>query len=276
MKISVFFDHILEAEKQTGKSIDEIACACKDWGIEALELNYSYFCEHRDELMKTLDHSGLGISCFYETFNFAQNSSEESDDMKRALQLLADAEKLGVSRFLAVAGELPKEEADELNSLSGSKEKTCSFMKQNTGVQRIRTALTRLSEAAAQKKVILTLEDFDGPVQPFSRRYQLLYFMESVPGLSFTLDSGNFAYSGEDVLEAQKLLKNYIAHVHCKDRKEGSLDCCPTGSGRIPLPQILDALISDGYDSYLAIEHFGLSDQLSGIRESAQFLKNYR
>ena len=63
-----------------------------------------------------------------------------------------------------------------------------------------------------------TLEDFDGPVQPFARMYQLLWFMENVPGLKFTLDTGNFAYSDEDAVQAYEVLKDYIVHVHCKDR----------------------------------------------------------
>ncbi|MFR6589893.1 MAG: hypothetical protein ACLURV_06905 [Gallintestinimicrobium sp.] len=29
-----------------------------------------------------------------------------------------------------------------------------------------------------EKNILVTLEDFDGPVQPFARMYQLLWFME--------------------------------------------------------------------------------------------------
>lgn len=42
--------------------------------------------------------------------------------------------------------------------------------------------------------------------------------MKNVPGLKYTLDTGNFAFSDENVLEAMEVMKDYIVHVHCKDR----------------------------------------------------------
>lgn len=45
--------------------------------------------------------------------------------------------------------------------------------------------------------------------------------------LKFTLDTGNFAYSDEDAVQAYEVLKDYIVHVHCKDR---NVDPALTGS----------------------------------------------
>lgn len=84
-------------------------------------------------------------------------------------------------------------------------------------------ALSSLAEYAALRGVTITLEDFDGFLQPFARTYPLLWFMEHVPGLRYTLDIGNFAFSDEDVSYAAWLLKDYIVHVHCKDRAESPL-----------------------------------------------------
>lgn len=50
-------------------------------------------------------------------------------------------------------------------------------------------ALKELVAYGKEKNILVTLEDFDGPVQPFARMYQLLWFMENVPGLKFTLDT---------------------------------------------------------------------------------------
>jgi L-ribulose-5-phosphate 3-epimerase len=45
-----------------------------------------------------------------------------------------------------------------------------------------------------------------------------MWFMENVPGLGLTFDTGNFVLRECDVLEAYGLLSEYIVHVHCKDR----------------------------------------------------------
>ena len=129
-----------------------------------------------------------------------------------------------------------------------------------------------------------TLEDFDGPVQPFARMYQLLWFMENVPGLKFTLDTGNFAYSDEDAVQAYEVLKDYIVHVHCKDRAESplvhgrfcrGLGQTPAGTGYLPMAKLLTDLEACDYDGYLAIEHFDAPDQLSFIEQSAAFLRQW-
>ena len=66
--------------------------------------------------------------------------------------------------------------------------------------------------------VEVTLEDFDNAEAPYSRMNELLWFTRNVPGLRCTFDMGNFAFGYENVMDAYELLKNYIVHVHCKDR----------------------------------------------------------
>ena len=143
-------------------------------------------------------------------------------------------------------------------------------------------ALSSLAEYAALRGVTITLEDFDGFLQPFARTYPLLWFMEHVPGLRYTLDIGNFAFSDEDVSYAAWLLKDYIVHVHCKDRAESplvhgrfcrGLGQTPAGTGYLPMAKLLTDLEACDYDGYLAIEHFDAPDQLSFIEQSAAFLR---
>ena len=69
--------------------------------------------------------------------------------------------------------------------------------------------LPSLAEYAALRGVTITLEDFDGFLQPFARTYPLLWFMEHVPGLRYTLDIGNFAFSDEDVSYPVLYVDNY-------------------------------------------------------------------
>jgi sugar phosphate isomerase/epimerase len=77
-------------------------------------------------------------------------------------------------------------------------------------------------------------------------------------------------------------LKDYIVHVHTKDRgveencvgfrfKRGMAPAA-TGDGYLPIADYARRLLSDGYDGYFAIEHYGHCDQAGAIVRSAQNL----
>ena len=227
-KLSVFYEHILQACEQSGKTIPEVLAFCREQGISAVEMNYSLFTSEKEVIAPMLSNAGL-----------------------------------------FVAGALETAEAAELAACSSTYEATSTFMAENKSIQNMVHALSSLAEYAALRGVSITLEDFDGFLQPFARTYPLLWFMEHVPGLRYTLDIGNFAFSDEDVSYAAWLLKDYIVHVHCKDRAESPLvhgRFC-RGLGQTPA--------GTGYDGYLAIEHFDAPDQLSFIEQSAAFLRQW-
>ena len=276
-KLSVFYDHILQTCEQSGKTIPEVLSFCKEQGISAVEINYSLFASEKEVIASMLADAGLVISCMYESFDFARDT-----DLTKAKQMLHAAAEQQVSRVLFVAGALENAEAAELAACSSTYEATSTFMDENEAVQNIAHALSALTEYAVLLGVTITLEDFDGFCQPFARTYPLLWFMEHVPGLRYTLDMGNFAFSDEDVAYAAWLLKDYIVHVHCKDRAESplvhgtfcrGLGQTPAGTGYLPMAELLNRLKERGYDGYLAIEHFDAPDQLSFIRQSAAFLR---
>mgnify|MGYP000674166348 CR=1 FL=1 len=216
-KLSVFYEHILQACEQSGKTIPEVLAFCREQGISAVEMNYSLFASEREVIAPMLSDAGLVISCMHETFDFSHDT-----DLGRAQQMLDTAASQQVSRVLFVAGALETAEAAELAACSSTYEATSTFMAENKSIQNMVHALSSLAEYAALRGVSITLEDFDGFLQPFARTYPLLWFMEHVPGLRYTLDIGNFAFSDEDVSYAAWLLKDYIVHVHCKDRAEKS------------------------------------------------------
>lgn len=278
-KLSVFYEHILQACEQSGKTIPEVLAFCREQGISAVEMNYSLFASEREVIAPMLSDAGLVISCMHETFDFSHDT-----DLGRAQQMLDTAASQQVSRVLFVAGALETAEAAELAACSSTYEATSTFMAENKSIQNMVHALSSLAEYAALRGVTITLEDFDGFLQPFARTYPLLWFMEHVPGLRYTLDIGNFAFSDEDVSYAAWLLKDYIVHVHCKDRAESplvhgrfcrGLGQTPAGTGYLPMAKLLTDLEACDYDGYLAIEHFDAPDQLSFIEQSAAFLRQW-
>ena len=100
-KLSVFYEHILQACEQSGKTIPEVLAFCREQGISAVEMNYSLFASEREVIAPMLSDAGLVISCMHETFDFSHDT-----DLGRAQQMLDTAASQQVSRVLFVAGAL--------------------------------------------------------------------------------------------------------------------------------------------------------------------------
>ena len=276
-KMSVFFDHVLEAQEQTGKSLSEILGETRRAEIRGLEMRLSQLLEREEEFAGLLAENDLKISCIYEMYDWAIHP-----DFTEAMVQVDKAAQYGAKVILIVPGFMPEEEAGKLRALVTGKE-IWQFMDKNSYVQNIKNELTKIVNYAKEKEITVTLEDFDGFTAPFSRMEELLYFMNRVPGLMYTLDMGNFAYSDENVLDAYALLQEYVAHVHCKDRGEEpkhaeekynrGLASVPVGKGYLPIDELEQKLATKGYDGYLAIEHFGASDQLKYLLDSAAYLR---
>ena len=114
-KLSVFYEHILQACEQSGKTIPEVLAFCREQGISAVEMNYSLFASEREVIAPMLSAAGLVISCMHETFDFSHDT-----DLGRAQQMLDTAASQQVSRVLFVAGALETAEAAELAACSST------------------------------------------------------------------------------------------------------------------------------------------------------------
>ena len=264
MKLSVFLDHVLDAKNQSGKSLEELFNLIKGWGISALEANGSYLLNN-PQVLEQIKAAGLKISCIYETHDFP--NSKDFTSAKKHIDL---AHEVGAKNILIIPGFLSQEEA-ELYKNCNNKEKAFELMENSPAFIQIVEMLKKSVEYGKTKDVTITLEDYDGFTSPCSHIYQLLWFMENVPGLKHSFDTGNYAFSGEDNFLAYDLLNQFITHVHCKDRTE-TLECPPVGSGKMNINIFVDKLKKKGYDDYLAIEHFGVSPQLEYIEKSAAYL----
>lgn len=139
-KLSVFYEHILQACEQSGKTIPEVLAFCRKQGISAVEMNYSLFASEKEVIAPMLSDAGLVISCMHETFDFSHDA-----DLGRAQQMLDTAASQQVSRVLFVAGTLENAEAAELAACSSTYEATSTFMTENKSVQNMGTCafLTR-------------------------------------------------------------------------------------------------------------------------------------
>lgn len=276
MKISVFYDHILQAKEQSGKSMSSLLQMVYDEGIRGIEIRLSDLLQD-ETIPSRLQKAGLQISCVFDFYEMGLKN-----ERSRGIQHIDMAEKLGANRILVVPGFLEEEEAETFHLVADS-DKIAVFMEQNKSIMKMKENLLELVAYAKKSNVLVTVEDFDDRKSPLSRMYAIKWFLEQVPGLAYTLDMGNFIYSNEDVLQAWELLQDYIVHVHCKNRGEDmtvsgginpGLLPISTGEGYLPVGKLVENLQEIGYEGYLAIEHFDAPDQEDCIKRSAKYLRD--
>ncbi len=270
MRLSVFFDHILQAREQTGKSLEELLAGVRNSGIEAVEIRLEYLEEH-PETMQLLKTADLKVSCIYEFYEMGLRGEEE-----KANRHIEAAVSVSANRLLVVPGFLHGLEAKRMQEKMKDGAAIEKWFEKNRKIGKMVEGLTYISKLGTRKGVIVTVEDFDDMNSPLSGMYGIRWFLKKVPQLRYTLDTGNYLFYGEDVLDAWELLKDKVAHVHCKDRHPQSNASVQTGSGRMPIKQLVLALAEQGYDGYLAIEHFDVPGQEECMSKSAQYLLGVR
>jgi len=276
-KLTVFYDHILNAAKQRGVTTAEIASEITTCGISGVEMDYYMLKESGDGLAEELVKMGLPINCCYCFFDWANHPEDQS-----YIQVLDDLKRNNISNLLVVPGFISRDIV-----ITGDQDIIV------TALARAREAMLpnmiHLLEYAAELGINVAMEDFDDIVAPFATMDQVKWFLDRLPALGCAFDTGNFLYSEEDALEAYELLNDRITYVHCKDRSltpvEGEephpttegrpLYSAAVGNGVIPMTTILEKLNQKGYTGTIAIEHFGSIDMLNDMKTSASFLRYF-
>ncbi|MBQ5332788.1 MAG: sugar phosphate isomerase/epimerase [Oscillospiraceae bacterium] len=269
-RLNIFLEHIYEGAAQQDISLEKMLCFAHKAGYGGLECDLSRLSD-RSETKKLFDCCGLSVSSVYNFFDFGHEAFEISKD--KIFAHLETAAFFGAQTVLAVAGFIHN--GDNFDAVRGRMAEALSFM----------------CETAEKYGITVTLEDFDDTAAPFSDSDGLLWFMENVPKLRFTFDTGNFAYSLENAEDAYLKLRRYVHHVHLKDRSWDSLRAdsdntngkadlsgkimypCEAGGGFIGIERIVKKLISDGYKGSFSVEHFGAADQLGYMRRSAENIR---
>ena len=118
-----------------------------------------------------------------------------------------------------------------------------------------------------------------------------LRLLRAVDGLGLVFDTANMLSHGDDPVSAYEALKEYIVHVHLKDValkdmqrggvylercKDGRvMQCVVWGKGVIPIDELCQRLISDGYSGLFAIEYTHPDSLLSGPDEHHAHLRKF-
>lgn len=265
MRLTVFYDHILQAVRQTGKPFEEVAQALAAAGISGVEMDYGVLKEKPRRLCAKLKKAGLPVSCVYAFFDWGNPGS--GLDYKKVIRLLARA---GISHMLAIPGFVePGQDREEYRA-------------------RMAQTLKQCCNYASRYGIAVGMEDFDDERATFARAEELQWYLERVPDLSCTFDTGNFLYSEEDALQAWTMLHARVGYVHCKDRefavKAGeepkrtvagrAMYSAAVGSGVIPMEELVRRIRKSGYDGVFAIEHFGSQSMYEDMLFSAAWLRS--
>ncbi len=156
-------------------------------------------------------------------------------------------------------------------------------------------ALNECGEYAASKNITLAIE-----TGPESAKTLLAFLEDTKCGVGVNLDPANFVMvTGQDPIEAVKLLGKYIVHTHAKDGKmlkqtdpEIIYDCfarggieglnildyfieTPLGEGQVNFAAYINALQEVGFDGYLTIERETGSDPVNDIQKAVAELKKH-
>ncbi len=124
-------------------------------------------------------------------------------------------------------------------------------------------------ETAKEYSIPIGFENTPHDLKPLASMQDCEYLLEHVPGLEFVFDTANSRVADTccNELEIYERLKKYIGRIHLKDVVIGEfasgeqctdgkkIRCVPSGSGVIPIKELLHRIQEDGYEGMLTVEY---------------------
>ena len=195
--------------------------------------------------------------------------------IERTKRIIDLAEDFGTSVVTTHIGVIPADKSEERYAVMLDALSTCGLYAKTRGV---------------------TLAIETGPE---SAKILLDFINDTAGGVGVNLDPANFVMvTGQDPVEAVKLLGKHIVHTHVKDGKmliktdpKIIYDCfavggieglnvadyfkeVPVGTGDVNFPAYLTELKAIGYDGYLTIEREAGGDRLQDIAGAKAYIKS--
>ena len=213
--------------------------------------------ERKAEIKALLKENNLEISALCgdmggHGFEIAKDNAERIEKTKKIVDLAVD---FGVSVVTTHIGVIPADKNDP---------KYADML----------DALCKCGEYAASKNVTMAIE-----TGPETAKVLHAFLEDTKGGVGVNLDPANFVMvTGQDPVEAVRLLGKYIVHTHVKDGvmlkqtdpkviydcfADGGIEALnvadyfletPLGEGHVDFPAYLNALKEVGFDGYLTIE----------------------
>lgn len=269
MKIAAFFENIAEGAMHSGISLEQALHQLHELGMDAVYISYEALSRYRERLLELFADIGLEVEGLHGHFDLGADPEDA-----RCLDMIRLAKESGARNVLIVPGMILPEQAERREELLGN----------------MVAGLRRAVALGAQLGIDVSMEDFDGPDAPYNCLAGLQWFLDQVPGLKCSFDTGNFVMLQEDEVAAFHHLRGDICTMHIKDRVKAPIHpedngkycadgtavyAAPVGSGYIRIGQILNVLRQDGYDGNIIAELFEYSDMMEGLRQSVSWLRKW-
>lgn len=203
-----------------------------------------------------MKQTGVKIYCYIGVISFFQEENKIIQDLEREMQT---AVSLGARLFMIVPyyAMIDTKKARRMGRTETLQTLVCAFQKAvEIGNKH---ALTVCFETTPQDCICLSGTD------------DCNYVLEHVPGLGLVFDSANMLPHGDTPLEAYEQLKPFIVHVHLKDvllkkpsfslwelelaQNGQQMQCSVFGEGIIPVRELYERMLSDGYQGAFALEY---------------------
>ena len=268
MKIAAFYENILEGAQKSGMTDREALITLYERGMQAIYISYDSLRSDKERHLSLFREIGLVVEGLHGFFDLG--ADPESDG---CLDMIRLAKEAGASNVLIVPGMIKSED-------------------ENQREQKLRNMQEALSKAVVygeQEGITVSVEDFDGLDSPYNSVEGLKWFLDHVPGLMCTFDTGNFIMFHEDEVAAFHLFRDRICALHIKDRSATLISdadrpkqCAdgsfvypvPVGSGYIKIREILACLVQDGYLGNVIAEIYDYDDMLNGVIQSVSWLNS--
>ena len=263
MKFSMMTYTLMRQEGFTPFDCIRVAAELRMDGIDWV----TTYGEAPAELKKRCDDAGLPVAAH--TFFLRRLTAGEADWQSEAWRSLDDAVAVGApvvmippASFAAVAD--PAENR-----------------------RRWTAALAEVAPPAAERGLVLTVENFPGVSSPFVTASDFHAAQREVPALKLTFDNGNAA-TGEDQLTSLHSCAGDIAHVHFKDWRQSDVPAAEfrpmsdgyfyqpalVGEGMIDSRATLYELETIGYRGFINIEYEGNQYRADdAIRKALEYLR---
>ena len=257
MNLSFMSFSLMRDRMQQQIDADTLVRIAAENGLNSMDIMYYEFLLYGEqELRDALAKYGVHCGCIITGLPMFTGTEEEiRTALAPALKLAQD---FGNRILMVVPGNYDE---DEQKALAG--------MSRDEMMEKAVLGYRIAAEEAAPYGITIGFENTPHAMKPLSAAEDCLELLNKVPGLGLIFDTGNFRVADPacDEIEAYEKLKDRIVRVHLKDVVVGPFDsgeacvdgqmirCVTSGSGIIPIRELIHLLQKDGYDGDLCVEY---------------------
>lgn len=213
--------------------------------------------------LSAMNATGVSVNCYIANLPFFSSEEIFREKLDRQMSIAA---ALRAGYFMIVPYVLPTE-LKKAKRLGKTKVRECLISGFQTAVAEGKNrGLTVCFETTPQNELALSSAEDCGAV------------LNAVNGLKLVLDTANMLPAGDTPIAYYERLKERVVYVHLKDvlltrgktlffgelAADGrKMNCCVWGEGEIPIAEIYNRMLQDGYTGGFAIEYArpsGISD----------------